>query len=91
MTNYEIRREKALQSGWRILLFQEDDWVIGNSLKEVEYQHPLVGHYCSSTWHYAFSTEYAYKNFNDGTLYRCWKCREMAPDNIITLHTMVIR
>ena len=83
-----MNRDQWLENNEYTILIQENDWLIGDVNKSDLPSHPIVSHWCNKGWNYVFSTVYAMKAFRGDVLYKCNICREMAPDSIITIHTL---
>ena len=91
--DYQLERDRMLDAQKHVIHFQENDWLIGDTKEDQNSwpNHPLINHYCDGIWNYAFSSEYAMKAFRGFSLYKCSKCEEMAPDHIITIHTLMVK
>ena len=91
--DYQLKRDLMLDAQKHTVLFQENDWMIGDTKvnQNNHPDHPLINHYCNSIWNYVFSSEYAVRSFRGTCLYQCSNCEETAPDNIITIHSLMVK
>jgi hypothetical protein len=87
------KRDQTLIDQERVVLYQVDDWMIGEFEKDRlrHPDHPLISHWCRGSWNYAFSSEYAMRAFIGHSLYECSGCEKRAPDRVITIHTMLVK